>query len=193
MTKHNIQFGVKLQQTNVNNISRVLAYLIDWWIASMLAGIPIALIGSAVLHTTDVRMVLADLPLKWGVIAGVLAMICYLGYYFVMELHVYKGQTFGKRIMKLKVVKDDGSDVDFMAVFKREVIGAMIIEGYIANSSSFLRQIAQLFTDVNIMDMAVYLFGIISAISILMGMASASRKMIHDHIAKTHLVSAAEA
>ena len=41
------------------------------------------------------------------------------------------------------------------------------------------------------MDMAVYVFGIISAISILMGMASPSRKMIHDRIANTHIISVA--
>ncbi len=65
----------------------------------------------------------------------------------------------------------------------------MLIEGYIANSSSYLRQIVSIATGVNVMDMAVYLFGIISAISILMGMASTSRKMIHDYIAGTCEIS----
>ena len=65
----------------------------------------------------------------------------------------------------------------------------MIVEGYLANSSSYLRQILQLFTDFNIMDLAVYLFGIISAVSILIGLASPSRKMIHDFIAHTHIIS----
>ena len=46
-------------------------------------------------------------------------------------------------------------------------------------------------TGIPIMDMAVYVFGIISAISILMGMASPSRKMIHDRIANTHIISVA--
>ncbi len=192
MKNPSIKYGVKLQTTGVNNFSRVIAYLIDWWIASMVASIPIVLIGSSVLHTTNVRMVLSDLPFQWALIAGILAIVFYVGYYFVMELCVYKGQTFGKRIMKLKVVQDDGTDVDFMSIFKREVIGVMIVEGYIANSSSFLRQVIQLFTDVNIMDMAVYVFGIISAVAVLMGMASSSRKMIHDHIAKTRIISATE-
>ena len=102
---------------------------------------------------------------------------------------VYKGQTFGKRIMKIKVVKNDGSDVDFWTIIKREAIGVMLIEGYIANSSIYLRQVISIATGVNIMEMATYLFGIISVISILFGLASTSRKMIHDYVAVTCEIS----
>lgn len=188
----NGKFGVQLKKVNVNNFSRIVAYIIDWYVATMVSSIPIVIITSIVNHTTVITQELNKLPLIWGVITGILAIIFYLGYYFVLELKVYKGQTFGKRIMKLKVVKDDGNDVDFKSILLREGLGVMIIEGYLANSSSYLRQIIQLFTDVNIMDISVYLFGIISAISILMGIASPSRKMIHDHIAKTHIISTKE-
>lgn len=188
----NGKFGVQLKKVNVNNFSRIVAYIIDWYVATMVSSIPIVIITSIVNHTTVITQELNKLPLMWGVITGILAIIFYLGYYFVLELKVYKGQTFGKRIMKLKVVKDDGNDVDFKSILLREGLGVMIIEGYLANSSSYLRQIIQLFTDVNIMDISVYLFGIISAISILMGVASPSRKMIHDYIAKTHIISTKE-
>ncbi len=184
--------GIKLGTGSVNNISRLAAYIIDWYIATMVAGFPIVLIVSYVNKTTTITQDLSKLPMPWSVIAGVLAILFFLGYYFVMELKVYPGQTFGKRIMKIKVVKDDGSDVDWKTILLREGVGIMLVEGYIANSSSYLRQIVQLFTDFNIMDLAVYVFGIISAISILMGMASSSRKMLHDHIAKTREISVKE-
>ena len=171
----NGKFGVQLKKVNVNNFSRIVAYIIDWYVATMVSSIPIVIITSIVNHTTVITQELNKLPLMWGVITGILAIIFYLGYYFVLELKVYKGQTFGKRIMKLKVVKDDGNDVDFKSILLREGLGVMIIEGYLANSSSYLRQIIQLFTDVNIMDISVYLFG-----------------MIHDHIAKTHIISTKE-
>lgn len=188
----NGKFGVKLEKVNVNNFSRVFAYLIDWYIATMISSIPIVFITSAVNHTTNITMDLSKLPKEWGIVAAILAIIFYLGYYFVLELKVYKGQTFGKRIMKLKVVQDDGSDVDFKSIFMREAVGVMLIEGYIGNSSSYVRQLAQMFVNFNIMDMAVYIFGIISVISVLLGAASASRKMIHDRVAHTHLISTKE-
>lgn len=189
---HNIKAGMQIKETSVNNFSRVVAYLIDWYIASMIAGIPVTLIATSINHETTITQDLSKLPTEWAVISGILAIIFYLAYYFVIELKVYKGQTFGKRIMKLKVVKDDGSDIDFKTILMREGLGIMIIEGYLANSSSYLRQIIQLFVSFNIMDMSVYLFGIISAISILMGMASPSRKMLHDRIAKTKIISTKE-
>lgn len=187
--KHNIKAGIQVKETKVNNFARVGAYMIDWYIASMIAGIPITLIASAVMHSTTITQDLSKIQAPWGAICGILAIIFYLAYYVILELYVYKGQTFGKRIMKLKVVKDDGSDVDLKTILMREGLGVMIIEGYLANSSSYLRQVIQLYVDFNIMDMAVYLFGIISAISILMGMASYSRKMLHDRIAKTRIIS----
>lgn len=186
--KHNLRAGIQIKKTNVNSLSRAVAYLIDWYIASMIAGIPITLIATSLKHTTTITQDLSKIPVPWGAIAGVLAIVCYLGYYLIVELKVYKGQSFGKRIMKLKEVKEDGSDVDFVTILKREAIGVMIVEGYIANSSSYLRQIIQLYVPFHIMDMAVYIFGIISAISILMGLASASRKMLHDRIAKTRII-----
>ena len=164
----NGKFGVQLKKVNVNNFSRIVAYIIDWYVATMVSSIPIVIITSIVNHTTVITQELNKLPLMWGVITGILATIFYLGYYFVLELKVFK------------------------SILLREGLGVMIIEGYLANSSSYLRQIIQLFTDVNIMDISVYLFGIISAISILMGVASPSRKMIHDHIAKTHIISTKE-
>lgn len=181
--------GIKLGQGSVNNFSRAFAYLIDWYIATMIAGIPIALISSFVLKTTKISQDLSKLPKEIAILAGILSIIFYLGYYVVLQLFVYKGQTFGKRIMKIKVVKEDGSDVDFWTVLKREGLGVMIIEGYLANSSSYLRQIISIALGVNIMDMAVYIFGIISAISVVMGLASSRRRMLHDHIAKTYEIS----
>ncbi len=187
--KNSFRAGVKLGEGRINNFSRLFAYLIDWYIATMIAGVPIVLINSFVKHSTDVSQDLSTLPKNIAILAGILGIIFYIGYFVVLELFVYKGQTFGKRIMKIKVVKQDGSDVDFWTIIKREAIGIMLIEGYIANSSSYLRQIISIATGVNIMDMAVYLFGIISAISVLLGLASTSRKMIHDYVAGTCEIS----
>ena len=70
----------------------------------------------------------------------------------------------------------------------REGLGIMIVEGYIANNSSYLRQLIQIVTGIPIMDMAVYVFGIISAVSILMGMASPSRKMTFMTVLRIHIL-----
>ena len=88
----NGKFGVQLKKVNVNNFSRIVAYIIDWYVATMVSSIPIVIITSIVNHTTVITQELNKLPLMWGVITGILAIIFYLGYYFVLELKVYKAR-----------------------------------------------------------------------------------------------------
>ena len=128
------RYGVKLKESSVNSFYRGVAYLIDWYVATMFAGIPIVLIGSIVNHTTSVSQDVSKIPAPYNILVALLAIVFYLGYFVILELYVYKGQTFGKRIMKLKVVKNDESDVDFKTILMREGLGIMIVEGYIANS-----------------------------------------------------------
>ena len=101
------RYGVKLKKSSVNSFYRGVAYLIDWYAATMFAGIPIVLIGSIVNHTTSVSQDLSKIPAPYNILVALLAIVFYLGYFVILELYVYKGQTFGKRIMKLKVVKND--------------------------------------------------------------------------------------
>ena len=48
----NGKFGVQLKKVNVNNFSRIVAYIIDWYVATMVSSIPIVIITSIVNHTT---------------------------------------------------------------------------------------------------------------------------------------------
>lgn len=183
--------NTKIVESNpetVNNFKRLFAYIIDWYAASMLAGIPVVLIYSIFFQDLEITQNITKLPQPYGIIAGVLAIIVYLAYFIIVPLRVYPGQTFAKKIMDIKVVKEDGSDVDFVTLLKREAIGVMIVEGYIAASSSYLHQIINILVGKDLNQVYVYVFGIITALSILWACASPKRKMFHDYIAKTRLV-----
>lgn len=179
---------VESKQTTVNNFKRLLAYVIDWYVASMLAGIPIVLTYSIFFKNLTITQELSQLPVPYCYIVGVIAILVYLAYFIVIPMKMYRGQTFGKRIMDIKIVKDDGSNVDWMTLFKREVIGVMLVEGYIAASSSFLHQMICLFVGHDLNQFFVYGYGIITVLSIVCACASPKRKMFHDMIAKTQLV-----
>ena len=45
----NGKFGVQLKKVNVNNFSRIVAYIIDWYVATMVSSIPIVIITSIVI------------------------------------------------------------------------------------------------------------------------------------------------
>lgn len=179
---------VQSQETTVNSFKRAIAYLIDWYVASMLAGIPIVLTYSIFFKELEVTQELSKLPVPYCYFIGIIAILVYLAYFIIVPIKIYPGQTFGKRIMDIKMVKDDGSDVDFITLIKREVIGVMLVEGYIAASSSYLHQMINLLVGYNVMKVFTYVYGIITILSIVVACASPKIKMFHDYIAKTQLV-----
>lgn len=179
---------VEMNDSTVNNFKRLFAYVIDWYAASMLAGIPVVLTYSIFFKDLEITQNIMKLPQPYGVISGILAILIYLAYFVLVPLKIYPGQTFAKKMMDIKVVKEDGSDVDFMTLLKREAIGVMIVEGYIAASSSYLHQIINIFVGTDLNQYFVYVFGIITALSVLWACASPKRKMFHDYIANTRLI-----
>ena len=174
--------------TTVNNFKRLVAYIIDWYAASMLAGIPVVLIYSIFFKDLEITQNITLLPMPYSILSGLIAIGVYLAYFIIIPLKVYPGQTLAKKIMNIKVVKNDDSDVDLITLIKREVLGVMIVEGYIAASSSYFHQIINILIGQDLNQVYTYLFGIITALSILWACASPQRKMFHDYIAKTKLV-----
>ena len=59
---------------------------------------------------------------RWGIILGVLLLV----YYIVVPL-LLNGQTVGKKVFKLQIVKEDGSELDYKTMFYREGIGRILI------------------------------------------------------------------
>lgn len=183
---------IESNPTTVNNFKRLFAYVIDWYAASMLAGIPVVFIYSIFFQDLEITQNITLLPMPYSILAGILAITVYLAYFIIVPLKIYPGQTFAKKIMNIKVVKNDNSDVDLITLLKREVIGVMIVEGYIAASSSYFHQIINILIGRDFNNIYVYLFGIITAVSMLWACASPQRKMFHDYIAKTKLVITGE-
>ena len=63
---------------------------------------------------------------NWALAFGVLAIFAiYWGYFVVFET-LWNGQTPGKRIMRLRVVREDGRPVRFFEVFVRNVLRLLI-------------------------------------------------------------------
>ena len=59
---------------------------------------------------------------RWGVIMSVLLMV----YYVVIPL-LLNGQTIGKKVFKLQMVREDGKKIDYKTMFYREGIGRIFI------------------------------------------------------------------
>lgn len=167
---------------------RAFAYILDWYLASVVASIPVLLIYGMESGNTSAPRSLAEMSISGGVIAGVLAILFATIYYVVIPTKVNKGQTFGKKLLSIKVVNNDGSDVNLFTMIKRELLGAMIVEGALVCSGDYFRQLIHMFTSDNIYGIIVKLGFVISVISILIMIISKEKRMIHDFIGNTKVI-----
>ncbi|TNE81200.1 MAG: RDD family protein [Bacteroidetes bacterium] len=63
-------------------------------------------------------LVVSELPEETGSIFGIIGSVLIASYPFWAEL-LFKGQTVGKNLMKIRVMKVDGSDMDLVSYFLR--------------------------------------------------------------------------
>lgn len=59
---------------------------------------------------------------RYGIIFAVIMLI----YYIVLPL-LFNGQTFGKKVFKLRVVRENGEELDYKTMFYREGIGRILV------------------------------------------------------------------
>lgn len=69
--------------------------------------------------------------------AGMFYALFLLSYYMIVPMFI-KGQTIGKWFFKIKVVSDDGKDVDYKVLFFREAICRILLRTLSMGISSFV-------------------------------------------------------
>lgn len=171
----------------VGNIRRIFAYLIDFYTASVCSCIPLVYIISIVKNETDFTSDLSTLPVQYAYLAGGLAIAMYLIYYVLVPLKT-KGQTLGKRLMGFRIVQMNDENVTFWNLIRREVLGVMLVEGYIAASSTYLQQLLQISFHISLGNIYFYVFGTITVLSILSSFMTPQRRMLHDFISGCKVV-----
>lgn len=112
---------------NANPRHRMLATLFDF---AIVFAFSILIMGNAILSAIDTIIHATKLNIFSlffnSLITGGLILVFLCLYFLVIPVY-WKGQTFGKRFFKIKIVKQDGSDVNFQTLFMREVIGRIFI------------------------------------------------------------------
>lgn len=169
---------------------RFTAYVIDWYVGGIFINIPIVLIYGCVFNQTQMQTNLLEISkesLSVACIAGMAGILFGMCYFFIIPFFVWPGQTLGKRILKMKIINNDGQDISFFSLFLRQIIGLTILEGAIISMTATIRQLLDLIFDTNIFTsnslmIFAYVLSFISCLFVLI-----KGRALHDFIASTRI------
>lgn len=185
-----IKNNKKENKTSLENAPlsrRFLSYLIDWYVGALATAFPIAVISQKI-NGTMLQQDILNFQKPYGLIGGVLGLICAFLYFVVVPMYVWKGQTFGKRVCGIKIVTIEDQDVQLKNILLRQLIGIIIIEGSLVSASAIWHQIATLLTGVDFIQPLMYVGFVLSGISVLLVAFKKEHRAIHDYLGKTRVV-----
>ncbi|MFV0394174.1 MAG: RDD family protein [Coprobacillaceae bacterium] len=166
---------------------RLISYLIDWYVGGLCTAIPISIVSQKLTGTmTNQNLLTFDNGYAIG--TGIFALLFALFYFVIVPTYIWKGQTVGKRICKLKVVQVDNQEVTLKNMLLRQVIGMIVMEGAMLSASTIWHQILSIITNYNFITLFMYIGFGITLISVVMLLFSTDSRALHDYLGSTKVV-----
>ena len=113
-----------------------------------------------------------------AIIGGIATLVWYV---YLLHLVATRGQTPGKRVVKIRIIKDDGGKVGWGVALMREVVGKIILvaamEGVLAALVSVISAVV-----------AVYIWIFVLLALLIWIVADEKNQTLHDKIARTYVV-----
>ena len=119
---------------------------------------------------------------------SIVSITIYLLYFVVMPIFT-KGQTLGKKLMKIKIVNNDSSEVGTNGLLIRSLILYGILSSII---TLILLLVTNKSTYLNIAGNVTTIFGLINLVSFVMILVRKDGKGIHDLLGNTKVISIEE-
>ena len=166
---------------------RFLSYLIDWYLGGLVTAFPIAMISQK-LFGSVLKQNILEFPNHYGLIAGCLGFVFALFYFVAVPTWITKGQTLGKKICKIQIVKDDEEEITFKNMFLRQLVGIIVVEGSLVTASAIWHQVFTLLTGIEIVSGLMYVGLAVCVVSAGMVIFTKDHKAIHDYIGSTRVV-----
>lgn len=197
---NNVYFKLKFltfldhEESEVSSGKRIAAYLIDWFLGALMTLLPLCLMwamatgDTANMNQVSVFTLNTILGKPQALLAGLAGLLLCLWYYVYVPWKVTPGQTPGKRTMNIAIARKDGQQLTLKDLLIRQVVGLLLLEGMLLTGSTLLRDVISLASGLNFTGILSMSGMIITIVSVLMALLVPSRRMLHDYLAKTHLV-----
>lgn len=169
-------------------VRRCVAMIIDWYITHMIVVIPITFYLRDGDYLKPYMFDLSYYSFSIGLFLGLFGIFVGVFYYIVIPTYLWKGQTIGKKICKVKVVTEEREDINLACMLKRELIGATLLEGGIVVTSSYIRKLIEFFGFMQVAQILQYIAYGLTLISIIYAYFNKKSQSFHDKIAKTIVI-----
>lgn len=189
MSKIKNKFNLHGSPEDVNVSRRFMAYIADWLLGMFFAAFPVVMLYSIAMNTTTVTDDLIKMEYPYNYIGGALALLFSFIYFVIIPLKLWKGQTPGKRMFNIKIVKNNDEDVDMKALLLRQMVGMVLLESVLYTTSNYILKLLTMMTgEIKFMQYPYYIGLILTLISFLLVGFSRSRRAIHDYVGNTKVV-----
>lgn len=163
------------------------AYLVDWYLGALATALPVSVVSMKLFGTVQNQNIMTFQP-PFGLIAGALGLFAALIYYVAVPVLLWRGQTPGKRWLKIKIVSGDGQEAGTGQLIIRQLLGIIVVEGSLVSASTIWHQMVSIATGIEVVRPLMYAgmaVSLVSAVLVLMG----RRRAIHDMLGGTMVVS----
>lgn len=167
---------------------RCCAMIIDWYLTNMLAVLPITFYLRTDNTLKPDMFDFTQYDFHTALFLGIFGLIIGFIYYVIIPQFVWKGQTLGKKICKVKVIQENETNVTFKTLFLREIIGQTFLEGGIIITATYMRKMLPIFGLTTFTKPLTYVAYALTIISILYAYFQPQSQSFHDKIAKTIVV-----
>lgn len=165
---------------------RVCAFLIDWYVGSLMTALPIAVVAMNLgLEMTDQNIIEYAEP--YGLVAGLAGILAGLIYYALVPL-VTDGQTLGKRLLKLRIVSADGDPATPPQLVLRQGLGLILLEQDAVGTGTVVQQVLSLTLGSTVSVVSSWIGLVLTLVSFALCLVRKDNRALHDLIAGTKLV-----
>lgn len=185
---------LKLKFDKPNKIGflrRFISYMIDWYIGGILTSLPLILTYTA-MNSGNIGIIKQNINIfeyPLNIIIGILSFMVAIFYYVYVPMFISNGQTLGKKIMKLRIVSNDYTQVSKRQIFIRQFVIILLLEGSLYTSSNMLHQVLNEVTGANVVSVYNTIGIAITGISALLVIMLKSRRALHDVITNTRVIT----
>lgn len=178
-------------RTYASTGKRFAAFIIDWYLSSLLGSIPVILIQS--IQTKDLVILnqLEDLSLPLAWIACILALACHFFYYCYLPSKAGKngitGQTPGMKLVHLQLLTETEETVSLGTLTIRHMLLVVLLQGYLTSSSIYLISLAQMRTGLYVVPYVQTFYYAVVLISLGLYFFSKKRQLLQDRLTRTRM------